>query len=138
MTGPSREEQERAWTYARSYYPDDEFIKDLERLGRYSPGAAVGYLTLRQGAFTEGPEAALPPKMKELLLVAMAIGGHKSNPPPHGHVRLAIDMGATLQEIGEMVALSMFYCGSLSFHETGRYVLRYAEEYMAEKEAKKK
>jgi alkylhydroperoxidase/carboxymuconolactone decarboxylase family protein YurZ len=137
-TGPSAQEIEDAWTYARSYYPDDSFIKELEMLGRYQPGVPVGYLKLRQGAFTTGPEAALAPKYKELLLLAMAIGANKGNPPPHGHVRLAIDAGATLQEIGEMIGLSIFYCGSLSFHETGRYILHYAEEYMAEKEAKKK
>ncbi len=135
----SQEEHEKAWDYARSYYPDAEnsgrpgrgILEDFELLAQYVPDAFYGYMQLRQGAFDLSPEAALPHKTKELLLVAMGLASRKTNPPPLGHTRKAMEAGASVAEIAEIVALSIMYCGIISYDEGGRHILRAAEEWAA-------
>lgn len=137
----SQEEHDKAWAYALSYYPDAEhsgrpgtrgILEDFAMLKRYVPDALYGYMQLRQGAFDISPEAALPEKTKELLLVAMGLASRKTNPTPLGHTRKALLAGATVAEIAEVVALSIMYCGIISFDEGGRHILRAAEEWAAE------
>lgn len=136
----SPEEHRRAWEYALSYYPDAEhsgrpgrgILEDFALLNTYVPDAFYGYMQLRQGAFDVGPEAALDERTKELILVALGLASRKTNPPPLGHTRKALQAGASVAQIAELVALSIMYCGIISFDEGGRHILRAAAEFAGE------
>ena len=121
FTGP-------AWDYARDYYKDPEVLKNFEMLARYRPEVVEGYMTLRQAAFNVGEEAALSPKVKELIILAIEMARTKTNPPPVGHAIHAVDSGATPMEIAEVASLCILIGGMLTYQESGRYVLRAAEE----------
>jgi alkylhydroperoxidase/carboxymuconolactone decarboxylase family protein YurZ len=139
----SQEEHEKAWAYARKYFPDAKnsgrpgraFLEDLDLLNKYVPDAVYGYLQFRQGAFDYGPGASLDHKTKELIEVVMGLALRKTNPVPLGHTRKALLAGATVKEIAEVVAMAMFYCGAITFDEGGRHILRAAEEFVAQREA---
>jgi alkylhydroperoxidase/carboxymuconolactone decarboxylase family protein YurZ len=121
FTGPT-------WDYARGYYKNPEVLKDFELLARYRPEVVEGYMTLRQAAFNVGDEAALSPKVKELIILAIEMARTKTNPPPVGHAVKAVDSGATPMEIAEVASLCILIGGMLTYQESGRYVLRAAEE----------
>ena len=133
----SPEDHRKAWEYALSYYPDAEhsgrpgrgILEDFALLNDYVPDAFYGYMQLRQGAFDVGPEAALDERTKELILVALGLASRKTNPPPLGHTRKALQAGASVAQIAELVALSIMYCGIISFDEGGRHILRAAAEF---------
>ncbi len=132
MTSSATSEPRRgdpaAWEYAENYYQNPEVIADFEMLARYRPEVFDGYIQLRQAAFNKGETAALEPKIKELIILAIEIARTKTNPPPVGHARRAILSGATPAEVAEVVSLCILISGMLSFQESGRFVLRTAEE----------
>lgn len=117
-----------AWDYARNYYKSPEVLKDFELLSRYRPEVFDGYMNLRQAAFNTGENAALPAKVKELIILAIEIARTKTNPPPVGHTIKAVDAGATPAEIAEVAGLCIMIGGMLTYQEAGRFVLRAAEE----------
>jgi alkylhydroperoxidase/carboxymuconolactone decarboxylase family protein YurZ len=121
-----------AWAYAKDYYKNPEVIADFELLARYRPEVFGGYITLRKAAFNRGPEAALTPREKELIILAIEIGRTKVNPPPVGHARRAIEAGATPADVAEVASLCIMIAGMLSYQESGRYALRAAEERYAQ------
>src|SRR5947209_206492 len=90
---------DQAFSYARDYYQNQQVIDDFELLARYRPEVFQGYVTLRQAAFNTGPDAALSAKMKELVILGIEIIAKKTNPPPVGHTRRAVEAGATVAEI---------------------------------------
>jgi alkylhydroperoxidase/carboxymuconolactone decarboxylase family protein YurZ len=121
-----------AWAYAKDYYQNPTVIADFEMLARYRPEVFAGYITLRQAAFNRGEDAALSPKQKELIILAIEIARTKTNPPPVGHAKRAIDSGATPAEVAEVASLCILIGGMLTFQESGRHALRAAEERYAE------
>lgn len=127
----SADDLERSWAYAQDYYRDAQAEEAFGLLARYRPEVFHGYITLRRGAFNTGPDAALSPKMKELIILAIEIASRKTNPPPTGHTRRAIQAGATVAEIAEVVSLCLMICGMLTYHESGLPVLAMAEELAA-------
>lgn len=130
-----RPDLEEAWEYARNYYQNPEVITDFELLARYRPEVFGGYITLRQAAFNRGPDAALTPREKELIILAIEIARTKVNPPPVGHAKRAIEAGATPADVAEVASLCIMIAGMLSYQEAGRHALRAAEErYAALKE----
>ncbi len=120
-----------AWAYARDYYKNPEVIADFELLARYRPEVFGGYITLRQAAFNKGPDAALSPREKELVILAIEIGRTKVNPPPIGHAKRAIEAGATPADVAEVASLCILIGGMLTYQEAGRHALRAAEERYA-------
>jgi alkylhydroperoxidase/carboxymuconolactone decarboxylase family protein YurZ len=129
----SKEQLDAAWAYAREYYKDPKLDDVLGILARYRPEVFHGYITLRQAAFNTGPDAALSVKVKELIIIAIEVAMRKTNPPPVGHTRRAIEAGATVTEIAEVVGLCLMITGMLTYHEAGLHVLRAAEEFAAVK-----
>lgn len=129
----SAREMSDAWAYAKDYYKNPQVIEDYEMLARYRPEVVHGYLTLRRAAFNEEPGAALSPKMKELIILAIEIARTKVNPPPVGHAKRAIESGATPAEIAEVVSLCILIGGMLTFQESGRHVLHAAEDLYNER-----
>ena len=123
------------WEYATSYYQNPQVISDFEMLARYRPEVVQAYFTLRQAAFNTGETAALTPKMKELVILAIEIARTKTNPPPVGHAKRAVESGATPAEIAEVASLCILIGGMLTYQESGRHALRAAEERYAEMKA---
>ena len=117
-----------SWEYAENYYQNPQVIADFEMLARYRPEVFDGYIQLRKAAFNKGETAALEPKIKELIILAIEIARTKTNPPPVGHARRAVQSGATPAEVAEVVSLCILISGMLSYQESGRFVLRTAEE----------
>ena len=126
----SAEDVQKAWEYADTYY-GDHVREVLGPLAKYRPEVFTGYITLRQGVFNTGPDAALSPKMKELIILAIEVATRKTNPPPTGHTRRAMAAGATVAEIAEVVSLCLMIGGMLTYHESGWPVLQLAEEIAA-------
>ena len=129
----SEKEMSDAWAYAEDYYQNPQVMADYELLARYRPEVFHGYITLRRAAFNEDETAALTPKMKELIILAIELARTKTNPPPVGHAKRAIDSGATPAEIAEVASLCILIGGMLTYQESGRHALRAAEERYAEK-----
>jgi alkylhydroperoxidase/carboxymuconolactone decarboxylase family protein YurZ len=127
----SDEDLERSWAYARKYYGEG-VAEVLGPLAKYRPEVFHGYITLRQGVFNTGSDAALSPKVKELMILAIEIASRKTSPPPTGHTRRAMAAGATVEEIAEVVSLCLMIGGMLTYHESGWPVLQLAEELAAE------
>jgi alkylhydroperoxidase/carboxymuconolactone decarboxylase family protein YurZ len=132
----------KALEYSKSYYrldreeepienraPKDKDVLGWELLARYRPEVLEGYLSLRQAAFNTGPGAALTPREKELVIVAIEVARTKTNEPPRFHAKKAIDAGATVAEIAEVVSLCILIGGMLTYQESGKHALRAAEDY---------
>ena len=127
-----------AWAYAADYYKNQQVIDDFKMLARYRPEVFHGYMTLRRAAFNEEPTAALDPKTKELIILAIELARTKVNPPPVGHAKRAIDSGATPAEVAEVASLSILIAGMLTYQESGRFALRAAEERYEELQTKRR
>ena len=122
-----------AWSYAREYYDDGPAIESFELLAEHTPEVFEGYISLRRGAF-KTPEmgGALSLREKELAILAIECMARKVNPPPTFHARKAVEAGATLPQIAEVVALCIMIGGMLTYQEAGKFVLMAARERAAE------
>jgi alkylhydroperoxidase/carboxymuconolactone decarboxylase family protein YurZ len=119
--------------YQTEYYRQHpEVLEGFAALARHRPEVIEGYLALRRAAFNVGSEAALSPKVKELIILAMECALRKSNPPPTGHARRAVEAGATIEEIAEAVGLCIPIAGMITYQESGRFVIEAAEERLRE------
>src|SRR5689334_23871900 len=73
-------------------------------LREWDPAFLEAYLTLRSVPIKHGP---LPPKMKELILIAInAATTHLYAPGVRRHIRNALEHGATREEILETIQLT--------------------------------
>jgi alkylhydroperoxidase/carboxymuconolactone decarboxylase family protein YurZ len=117
-----------AWQYAREYYDDGRAIESFELLAEYCPEVFEGYISLRRAAYKTPPAGALSMKDKELVILAIECMARKVNPPPTFHARKAVEAGATLQEIAEVMSLCIMIGGMLTYQEAGQFVLRAARE----------
>jgi alkylhydroperoxidase/carboxymuconolactone decarboxylase family protein YurZ len=124
-----RDPDAAAWDYARRYYRDPEVEDSFRLLAQYSPSTFRGYMALRAGVFPveDGASTALPDPIKELVILAIEISALMS-PPPTYHARMAIDAGATVDQVAEVVALCVMLRGMISYQQSGRYVLEAAHE----------
>lgn len=125
---------ETPWEYARRYYTDPKVIADFELLSEYRSDVFDGYINLRRAAFADPPVGALAPGTKELIILAIECMARKTNPPPIFHARKAIESGATVAEVAEVVSICIMIGGMLSYQESGRFVLRAAKERAEELE----
>ena len=132
----------KALDYSKGYYRlkrSDEPVAERptkdglgwEVLARYRPEVLTGYLGLRQAAFNTGRGAALTEREKELVITAIEVARTKTNEPPTFHAKKAIDAGATVAEIAEVVSLCILIGGMLTYQESGKHALKAAEEYAA-------
>lgn len=123
------------WEYADAYYKDPAAVASVRMLSHYRPEVAEGYIRLRQAAYSTSPDSVLDDRTKELIILAIECAAGKSNPPPLTHARLAVEAGASLQEIAEVVALCIPIAGMLSYQQAGRYALEEAERHAEHLEA---
>jgi alkylhydroperoxidase/carboxymuconolactone decarboxylase family protein YurZ len=118
-----------AWDYAHGYYADPQVEEEFKLLSRFQPEVFTSYMSMRSGLFQTPPHGALDRKTKELVILGIECMARKTNPPPTGHTRKAIEAGATPQEISEIVGLCIMLGGMITFRESGRFVLREAVEH---------
>jgi alkylhydroperoxidase/carboxymuconolactone decarboxylase family protein YurZ len=123
------ERLDAAWDYARGYYKDKDVEGEFEMLARYQPNVFASYMAMREALFREPPDGALDHKTKELVILGIECVARKTNPPPTGHTRKAIEAGATPEEVAEVVGLCIMLGGMITFRESGRFVLREAVEH---------
>jgi alkylhydroperoxidase/carboxymuconolactone decarboxylase family protein YurZ len=98
-------------------------------LQEWDPAFLEAYLTLRNVPIKQGP---LPPKIKELILVAInAATTHLYAPGVRRHIRNALQYGATRGEILEAIQLTTV----LGIHSSNVAVPILAEELLAHAEA---
>ena len=124
-----------AWEYARSYYKNPEVEREFELLAQFQPEVFASYMSMRSGLFQTPPDGALDRKTKELVILGIECMARKTNPPPVGHTRKAIEAGATPKEVSEVVGLCIMLGGMVTYRESGRFVLREAVEHAARLEA---
>ena len=118
-----------AWEYARSYYQDADVERDFEVLSEYQPDVFASYMSMRSSLFRTPPDGALDRKTKELVILGIECIARKTNPPPVGHTRKAIEAGATPAEVSEVVGLCIMLGGMITYRESGRFVLHEAVEH---------
>ncbi len=118
-----------AWDYAQDYYQDPVVEEEFKLLSRFQPEVFTSYMSMRSGLFRTPPDGALDQKTKELVILGIECTARKTNPPPTGHTRKAIEAGATPEEISEIVGLCIMLGGMITFRESGRFVLREAVEH---------
>jgi len=75
-----------------------------DTLRAWDPAFVEGYLTMRNASFGKGP---LPDKTKELILIAVnAATTHLYAPGVRRHIRNALQLGATRDEILQVIELT--------------------------------
>ncbi len=111
--------------YSLKYY--GKTLDAFEMFGRYLPEAMVEWVELKKTLFAGPPIGALTLREKELIAVAIQIAARKPNVDLH--TRKAIEAGATVKEIAEVVGICILLCGMMSFIESGQNSLKIAEEY---------
>lgn len=98
--------------------------ESIRMLERYSPGAMEGFYRLRRATTTD---SSLPKKVRELIIIAVEAALKKD---PIGHARIAVEAGATAQEIHDAVALSLWLAGMPAYHH-GMKAVQAAEQLLA-------
>ncbi len=103
------------------------------KLAEHLPWVMDGYARMREGTFRDmDAGGALPKKIKELVVVALdIIQGNAWG--IRTHTRAAIQAGATLPEITEIVALTILSRGMVAYRMGGYDALVAAEEVLAER-----
>jgi alkylhydroperoxidase/carboxymuconolactone decarboxylase family protein YurZ len=125
MTNPEKKLSE-AREYWESYYgyrPDQ-----YERLAKYNLDIMANWTKFRGSTWKiEGEGGHLPLKFKELLAVGIEVATCKLEV---GHVERAIDEGATLEEMAEVLGICIMLAGMMTYETGGKDVLKRAEEYV--------
>ncbi|HHY38585.1 MAG TPA: carboxymuconolactone decarboxylase family protein [Clostridia bacterium] len=99
----------------------------IRMLEKYNPGAMKGFYLLRKSTLREPPEGPLPKKYRELIIIAVEAALKKD---PSGHARIAVECGATPEEIHEAVAICLWLAGMPAYHE-GMKAVKSAETHLA-------
>jgi len=98
-------------------------------LERYNPDALEAFYLLRKATLKEPPEGTLSKKVQELIIIAVESALKKD---ALGHARIAVDAGATPQEIHDAVGICLWLAGMPAYHH-GLRAVQAAEDYLAEK-----
>ena len=113
--------------YCREQYgvvPDEYRL-----LANYLPQVVEGIIATRE-AVTRTTEGTLPEKVRELIMVAVEVALKK---PPILHAKRAVEAGATVREVAEVVAICMYLAGMASYVVAGYPALKAAEEQDGER-----
>lgn len=110
--------------YSRTYY--GEVLESYERLSRYRPDVLVDWIDLRRTVFESDTAGGLSLREFELIATAIEVIAHKPN--PDRHARLAIDAGATVRQVADVVSLCILLGGMMTYIVSGQHALRAAED----------
>ncbi len=117
-------ELENVRKYSMEYY--GELLPSYERLAKYRPDVLVDWVKLRQTTSECPPGEGLSLRELELFATAIEIIAHK--PTPDRHAKLAIDAGATVRQVADIVSLCILLGGMMTYIVSGQHALRAAEE----------
>jgi alkylhydroperoxidase/carboxymuconolactone decarboxylase family protein YurZ len=111
--------------YCMKYY--GRIPEQYERLAKYASDIMTSWIQFRATTWKTPDEGGqLPIKFKELL----AIGIETATKKPHvGHVEMAMNSGATVEEIAEVLGICIMLGGMESYEIGGKDVLERAENY---------
>ncbi|HEX7039515.1 MAG TPA: carboxymuconolactone decarboxylase family protein [Trueperaceae bacterium] len=129
------ERPERPWEERREEirrYFEEAMGKEpisVASLERYNPDALEAFYLLRKATLKEPPEGTLSKKVQELIIIAVEAALKKD---PVGHARIAVDAGATPQEIHDAVGIVLWLAGMPAYHH-GMRAVKAAEDYLLEK-----
>ena len=118
--GMSKELREEIAAYFKEEMGNEP--SSIPSLERYSLGALEGFYRLRKATTVE---SSLPKKVRELIIVAVETALRKDRT---GHARLAVEAGASPQEVHDAVALCLWLAGMPAYHE-GMKAVAAAEEH---------
>lgn len=104
-----------------------EMMGDTLRLKDASPSAMTGFKALHEGTMGDG---ALDKKTKELIALAIGVN-MRCEGCIISHARTAVRMGATLEEIGDAVGVSILMGGGPATVYGGKAIAA-AEQFGAE------
>jgi alkylhydroperoxidase/carboxymuconolactone decarboxylase family protein YurZ len=103
-----------------------EMPEFFERLARYRPEVLVDWMQLRRTIFEPQGERGLSLRELELISTAVEIIAHKPNPDRHA-VR-AVEAGATVRQVADVVSLCVLLGGMMTYGVSGQHALRAAED----------
>ena len=109
--------------YSMEYY--GEVLESYERLARYRPEVLVDWIQLRRTIFESKDGNGLGLKELELISTAVEIIAHKPN--PDRHAKLAIEAGATVRQVADVVSLCILLGGMMTYIVSGQHALKAAE-----------
>ena len=110
--------------YSMEYY--GEVLPSYERLARYRPEVLVDWIALRRTIFESTEEQGLGLRELELISTAVEIIAHKPN--PDRHAKLAIEAGATVRQVADVVSLCILLGGMMTYIVSGQHALKAAED----------
>ncbi len=117
-------ELEAVRAYSMAYY--GELLPSYERLARYRPEVLVDWINLRRTIFETKGDEGLTLRDLELISTAIEIIAHKPN--PDRHARLAIEAGATVRQVADVVSLCILLGGMMTYMVSGQHALKAAED----------
>jgi len=118
--------------YVADYYQaDDEVVDSFALLSEHGPHLVEAYINTRQAAFEQYSEAEgrLSRKDRELVILGMEIMIRK-NPPPTFHARKAVEAGATIPELIDVIGLCIMIGGMITYQDAGQFVLKEAVDHL--------
>jgi len=110
--------------YSMDYY--GEVLESYERLARYRPEVLVDWIKLRRTIFDAPDADGLDMRELELVSTAIEIIAHKGN--PDRHAKLAIEAGATVKQVADVVSLCILLGGMMTYIVSGQHALKAAEK----------
>jgi alkylhydroperoxidase/carboxymuconolactone decarboxylase family protein YurZ len=117
--------------YVADYYKaDDEVVDSFSLLSEHGPHLVEAYINTRKAAFEQFAETdgRLSRKDRELVILGMEIMNRK-NPPPTFHARKAVEAGASIGEIVDVIGLCIMIGGMITYQDAGQFVLKEALEH---------
>lgn len=118
--------------YVSQYYTESATADSFALLKEHGPHLLDSYVASRQVAFegTVDQPGRLSRKDRELVILGMEIMARK-NPPPIFHAQKAVESGATIEEIVDVIGLCIIIGGMITYQDAGQFVLREAVEHVA-------
>jgi alkylhydroperoxidase/carboxymuconolactone decarboxylase family protein YurZ len=117
--------------YVAQYYrADSEVVDSFALLQEHGPHLVDAYINTRKAAFEQyaDTEGRLSRKNRELVILGMEIMSRK-NPPPTFHARKAVEAGATIGELVDVIGLCIMIGGMITYQDAGQFVLKEAVEH---------
>jgi alkylhydroperoxidase/carboxymuconolactone decarboxylase family protein YurZ len=114
--------------YVADYYnADGEVVDSFALLEEHAPHLLTAYVDMRKAAFEQyaDVEGRLSRKDRELVIIGMEVMARK-NPPPTFHARKAVEAGATIPELVDVLGLCIMIGGMITYQDAGQFVLREA------------
>jgi alkylhydroperoxidase/carboxymuconolactone decarboxylase family protein YurZ len=132
---PSKTPGERPQSdeYIGNYYKaDKDTVDSFTLLQEHGPHLVEAYVNMRLAAFDQYAETdgRLSRRERELVILGMEIMARK-NPPPLFHARKAVEAGATIEQIIDVIGLCIMIGGMITYQDAGQFVLAEAIKHLA-------